>query len=178
MALSHLTLVDLERSNLSTLRFGRLTSRKGCVLCDMFLLTINGKPYIASPISQSHLTLSDIERSVKIIQIFNGRRSVQYTYICQHFIASLIWMSQKSLFAGGVFCSPRALCCCALIYIHVTLRPLCYNDKWAAILETQNDNDLIFNGTSRFNRGQRRFTYIYHVCCHIIQIVQFEMSES
>ena len=62
-ALLDLTLGDLERSNSMSLRFRSLISRKGDELSPMFLLYINRKPYMGSPMAPSHLTLSDLERS-------------------------------------------------------------------------------------------------------------------
>ncbi len=45
MALSHLTLSDLERSNSRPPRFKSLISHKGAQLDPMLLLNINRKPY-------------------------------------------------------------------------------------------------------------------------------------
>ena len=56
------TLGDLERSKSKSLRFQSLISRKGAELGPMLLLTINRKPYMASPMTSSILTLSDLER--------------------------------------------------------------------------------------------------------------------
>ena len=63
MALSHLTLSDIERSKSRSLSFRNLISQKGANLGHMLLLNINRKPYMGSPIALSHLTLSDLERS-------------------------------------------------------------------------------------------------------------------
>ena len=63
MAPSDLTLSDLERSNSRSIRFQSVISREGAQLGHMLLLTINRKPYMASPITPSLLTLSDLERS-------------------------------------------------------------------------------------------------------------------
>ena len=64
VALSHLTLSDLEGSNSRSLNVGSLISRKKSLLIrPMLLLNINGKPYLESPMAHSHLTLSDLERS-------------------------------------------------------------------------------------------------------------------
>ncbi len=52
-----------ERSNSRSIRFQSVISRKGSKLGPMLLLTINRKPYIASPMTPSLLTLSDLERS-------------------------------------------------------------------------------------------------------------------
>ena len=49
MAPSLLTFSDLERSKSRSLRFQTLISRKGAELGPMLLLTINRKPYMASP---------------------------------------------------------------------------------------------------------------------------------
>ncbi len=40
-----------------------MTSRKGAELGPILLVTINRKPYMASPMTPSLLTLSDLERS-------------------------------------------------------------------------------------------------------------------
>ena len=63
MALSDLTLSDLERSKSKLLRFQSLIWHKGAELRTMLLLTINRKPYMAIPMTSSLLTLSDFERS-------------------------------------------------------------------------------------------------------------------
>ncbi len=63
MALSHLTLSDLERSRSRSLRFRNLLSRKGDQLGPILLLNINKKSYFGSPMALSHLTFSDLERS-------------------------------------------------------------------------------------------------------------------
>ncbi len=62
---SHLTLSNLERSNSRSLRFRSLihVSCKGAELGHMLLLNINSKAYKESPMTLSHLTLSDLERS-------------------------------------------------------------------------------------------------------------------
>ncbi len=44
-----------------SLRFRKLISRKGAELGHMLLLNINRKPYMASPMTLSHLTLNDLE---------------------------------------------------------------------------------------------------------------------
>ncbi len=75
----------------------------------MIPLTINRKPYMASPMTPSHLTLSDLERSTSIL---SGRRGICYTYICQYCITTIIYMSQKGLIqAGGVSRCPSGLSC-------------------------------------------------------------------
>ena len=61
MASSLGTLSDLERSKSSSLGFRRLISHKGAELGPMLLLVTNRKPYIASPMPPSSLTLSDLE---------------------------------------------------------------------------------------------------------------------
>ncbi len=58
MAPSDLTLSDLERSNSRSIRFQSVISRKGAKLGPMLILTINRKPYMASPMTLSLLTLS------------------------------------------------------------------------------------------------------------------------
>ncbi len=65
MTPSHLTLSDLERSKSRSMRFRSLThaSRKGAELGHMLLLNINRKGYMGSPMTLSHLTLSDLEKS-------------------------------------------------------------------------------------------------------------------
>ncbi len=49
----------------------------------MLVLTINRNPYMASPMALSNLTLTDLERSVKVTQIFSIRISVWNKYVCQ-----------------------------------------------------------------------------------------------
>ncbi len=61
MALSDLTLSDLERSKSRSLRFQSVISREGAKLGPMLLLTINRKPYMASPMTPSLLTLRDLK---------------------------------------------------------------------------------------------------------------------
>ncbi len=56
-----LTLSDLERSKSRSLRFQSLISHKGAKLGPMLLLTINRKPYMASLMTPSFLTLSDLK---------------------------------------------------------------------------------------------------------------------
>ena len=63
MAPSNLTLSDLERLNSRSIRFQSIISRKGTKLGHMLLLTINRKPYMASPMTPSLLPLNDLERS-------------------------------------------------------------------------------------------------------------------
>ena len=49
MALSHLTLSDLERSKSRLLRYRSIISGKGAELGHMLLLNINRKAYMRSP---------------------------------------------------------------------------------------------------------------------------------
>ena len=62
MTPSLLTSSDLERSKSRSLGFHSLISRKGATLGPILLLTINRKPYMASPLTPSLLTVSDLER--------------------------------------------------------------------------------------------------------------------
>ena len=57
-------LSDIERSVSRSVRFWRLTPRKGAELGHMLLLNTNRKPYMWSPMTLSHLTLSYLERSI------------------------------------------------------------------------------------------------------------------
>ncbi len=61
MPSSLLILSDLERSKSRSLTFQSLISRKGAELGRKLLLSINRKPYMASLMTQSPLTLSDLE---------------------------------------------------------------------------------------------------------------------
>ena len=61
MTPSLLSLSDLERSKSRPLRFQSLISRKGAELGPILLLIINRKPYMASPMTSSLLTLSDLK---------------------------------------------------------------------------------------------------------------------
>ena len=63
MALSYLTLSNLERLISRSFRFQRLIFRKATELGHMLLLNINRKSYTGTPIPQSHLTLRDLESS-------------------------------------------------------------------------------------------------------------------
>ena len=81
ITLSHLTLSDLERSTLRSLRFRSLISLKGAELGHMLLLKINRKPYMGSPMTRSHLTLSDLERSMS--------RSLRYQRLISRKVAEL-----------------------------------------------------------------------------------------
>ncbi len=63
MTPSLLILSDVERSKSKSFRFQDVISRKGAELGPMLLLTINRKPYMASPMKSLLLTLSDLERS-------------------------------------------------------------------------------------------------------------------
>ena len=65
----HLTSVTFERLMTRSLRFWKLKSRKGAELGHMLLSKINRKPYVGSPKTLSHLTLSDLERSVNYSDI-------------------------------------------------------------------------------------------------------------
>ena len=62
----HLKLSDLERSMSRSSKFWKLMSSKGAELLigHMLLLNINMKLYMGSQIELSHLTLSDLERSI------------------------------------------------------------------------------------------------------------------
>ena len=51
MALSHLTLSDLERARSRLLIFQSLISRKGAELDSILLLNINRKPHMGSPMT-------------------------------------------------------------------------------------------------------------------------------
>ncbi len=53
LALSHLTLGDLERSQSWSLRFLKLICRKGAEIGNMLLLNINRKSYIGRPTATS-----------------------------------------------------------------------------------------------------------------------------
>ncbi len=63
MTSSHLTLIDVVRSNSRSFTFQSLISCKGAELGHMLLLNINRKAYKESPMTSSHKTLSDLERS-------------------------------------------------------------------------------------------------------------------
>ncbi len=64
MAVSYLTLSDLERSNSMATKISKLISCKRAYLGPVLQLNINRKPYMGSPKAcPSHLTLSDLERS-------------------------------------------------------------------------------------------------------------------
>ncbi len=57
VALSHLTLSDLEKSKLRSVRFGSFISRKGVyILGPTLQFNINRKPIMRSPMSLWHLT--------------------------------------------------------------------------------------------------------------------------
>ncbi len=56
----HLTLVTLK-GQCQGLRFWKLISLKGAELGHMLLLNINRKAYKESPMTSSHLTLSDLK---------------------------------------------------------------------------------------------------------------------
>ncbi len=78
----------------------------------MILLTNHRKPYMASLMTPSLLTLSDLERSKSRSLRFSV---VGYLYGIDIFASSnitTIWMSQKgNLLAGGVFRCPSGLSC-------------------------------------------------------------------
>ncbi len=61
MAPAPLILCDLEMSESRSLRLQSLISRKGAQLGHSLPTHINGKSYIRSPMTPSHLTLSDPE---------------------------------------------------------------------------------------------------------------------
>ncbi len=77
MTPSHSTLSDLEKSNSRSLRFRNLASRKGAELGHVFLLNINRKTYMGSPMALLHLTLSDIERSLR----YQGHSDIKGLYL-------------------------------------------------------------------------------------------------
>ncbi len=60
--MKHLTLSDLE-GQYEGHPDSKDISHKAAELCHMLLLNANRKSYMGSPISVSHLTLSDLERS-------------------------------------------------------------------------------------------------------------------
>ncbi len=70
----------------------------------------------------SNLTLSDIERSVKVTQILSGIRSVWYTYICLQLITTLIWMSKENLLAAGFSTVPAVFLVLGVLDIKVQKR--------------------------------------------------------
>ncbi len=73
MALSHLTLGDLEGPGSRSLRFQCLISRKRAELGLILVLTINSKPDVGSPMAASDVTLNDIQRSkLKVTMISNS----------------------------------------------------------------------------------------------------------
>ncbi len=87
----------LERSRPRSLRFQSLISRKGAELDPMLVLTINRKPYMASPMALSNLTLTDLEGSKSRSLRFSV---VAYLYGIDIFASSkitTIWMSQKGV---------------------------------------------------------------------------------
>ena len=111
MTSSILTLSDLERSKSRSVGFQSLISRKGAELGHMLLLAINRKPCMASPMTPSHLTLSDPE--------WSKSRSLRFwvvgdlygidLFICQQFITTLIWMSQKGVLLAAGFSAVPAV---------------------------------------------------------------------
>ncbi len=110
--LSLLTLIDLERSKSMSVRFQSLISHKGDELGPLLLLTINRKPYMASPMALSNLTLTDIKRSKSRSLRFSA---VEYLYGIDIFASSnisTIWnVTKRCLLVGGVFCCPSSLSC-------------------------------------------------------------------
>ena len=109
----HLILEWLWKVQVKVTRISKLISRKGAELGHMLPLTTNRKPYMASPMTSSHLTLSEPVRSKsRALRILSGRRAVCYTHICQYCITMVIYMPQKGLKqASGVFRCPGGLCC-------------------------------------------------------------------
>ncbi len=75
MTLSHLTLSDRERSNSRSLQFRSLISCTGAELGRMLLLNFNRKAYKESPMTSSHLTLSDLEGQIQ------GHSNVESLYL-------------------------------------------------------------------------------------------------
>ncbi len=62
----------------------------------MLLLTINRKPYMASPMTSSHLTLSVLERSLSQGHWFWAEGDLhEIDIFARSDITALIWMSQK-----------------------------------------------------------------------------------
>ncbi len=72
MALSDLTLSDIERSTSRSLRFQSIISRKGAELGRMLLLTMYRKPYMGSPMTPSLFHLNDLERSKSRLLTFQS----------------------------------------------------------------------------------------------------------
>ena len=68
---------------------------------------------MGSPIIPPYLTLSGLERSVKVTQILVGRKTVWYTYIYLPVVYYTFYMNvtKGSLVAGGVFRCPSDLSC-------------------------------------------------------------------
>ncbi len=65
MTLSHLkSVMTLKGQYQRSLKLWNLISRKGAGLGHMLLLSINRKAYMESPMTLSHLTLNDLERSI------------------------------------------------------------------------------------------------------------------
>ncbi len=110
---SSTTPLDLSRS----LRFQSLISRKGSELCHMFLLTINRKQYMASPMTAWHLTLSDLEcqgqgqldlMCLEICMVYMYLPAIYY-----HFNLD----TKESLMAGEVLRCPSGLSCIGFIIL-------------------------------------------------------------
>ncbi len=115
MALSNLTLSDLERSNSKSLIFQSLTSRKEAQLVPVLLLNINRNSYMGSPIRLSHLSLSGLQRSKSWFEL-SGWTSICYTYICQQYL-TLIWMSHKVVCQRAGFFAVPVVC---LVHLHIS----------------------------------------------------------
>ncbi len=87
----------LEKSTPRSLRFQSLISRKGAELGPILILTINRKPYMASPMVLSNLTFTDLQRSKSRSLRFSV---VGYLYGIDIFASSnitTIMMSQKGV---------------------------------------------------------------------------------
>ncbi len=99
----------LERSKSRSVRFQSLISGKGAWLGPMLVLTINRKPYIASPMALSNLTLTYLERSKSRSLRFSV---VGYLYDEIDIFASsnitTIWMSKKGVCWRGFPLSQRS----------------------------------------------------------------------
>ncbi len=75
----------LERSKSRSFTFQSLISRKGFVLGPMLVLTINRKPYMASQMALSNLTLTNLERSKSRslrFSVVGYLYGIQCRYIC------------------------------------------------------------------------------------------------
>ncbi len=118
MALSNLTLTDLQRSKSRSLRFQSLITFKGAELGPILVLTINRKLYMASPMALSNLTFTDLERSKSRALRFPV---VGYLYGIDVFATSNIttmWMSQKGVcWRAGFSAVPAVFLVCFLLGI-------------------------------------------------------------